>query len=305
MKSIRIHSYGDSGEMQVEEADRPKIGEGEILVKVMAAGVNPVDWKIREGYLKQFLPKTFPLTLGQDLAGVVAEVGKNVSQFKTGDEVFGFGAGAYAEYVAARDSEIALKPKTVDFVIAASIPTAGLTAWQALIDVAHVSSGQTVLIHGAAGGVGSFAVQIAKWKDARVVATASADDAVYLKSLGVEQVIDYRKERFEDRPVKADIVFDLIGGETLDRSYTVVKKGGIIVTTVGQPDKAKARAADIRVTTMMVKRDGSELAQLSQLVDRGIVKPRVDQVLPLKEARQAQDLNQSGKTHGKIVLQVA
>ncbi len=305
MKSIRIHSYGDSGEMKVEESARPQIGDGEVLVKVLAAGVNPVDWKIREGYMKQFMPKSFPFTLGQDLAGVVAEVGKNAGQFKTGDEGFGFGSGSYAEHAAARASDISLKPKAVDFATAASIPTAGLTSWQALIDVAHVSPGQTALIHGAAGGVGSFAVQIAKWKGARVVATASADDAAYLKSLGVEQVIDYRKERFEDRAGNPDAVLDLIGGETLDRSYRAVKKGGIIVSTVGQPDQAKAREAGIRATHIVRKSDGSELAQLAQLVDQGILKPRVDRVLPMADAKRAHDLNQSGQSHGKIVLRVA
>jgi NADPH:quinone reductase-like Zn-dependent oxidoreductase len=307
MKSIRIHSYGDSGEMKVEEAARPQIGDGEgdVLVKVLAAGVNPIDWKIREGYMKEFMPKSFPLTLGQDLAGEVAEVGKNAGQFETGDAVFGFGSGSYAEYAAARTNEIALKPKSVDFATAASIPTAGLTAWQALIDVAHVSLGQTVLIHGAAGGVGSFAVQIARWRGARVVATASSNDAAYLKSLGVEQVIDYQTERFEARAGNPDIVLDLIGGETLNRSYRVVKKGGIIVTTVGQPDETMAREEGARVVRIMMKRDGSELAQIAQLVDQGILKPRVDRVLPMTDAKRAHDLNQSGQTHGKIVLRVA
>lgn len=305
MKSIRIHSYGNSGEMKVEEADRPKIGEGEILVKVMDAGVNPYDWKIREGYFRQVVPADFPLTLGQDLAGVVAEVSHKATQFKTGDEVFGFGSGSYAEYAAVRESEIALKPKSINFAIAASIPTAGLTAWQAMIDIAHVSAGQSVLIHGAAGGVGSFAVQIGRWKGARVVATASSVDAAYLKNLGVAEVIDYRKERFEDRVGHPDIVLDLIGGETLNRSYGVVKKGGILVATVDQPDEAKARAAGIRAALVAMRRDSSQLAELAKLVGQGIIRPRVAQILPMNEARQAEDLNQAGKSHGKIVLQVA
>ncbi|HSM85293.1 MAG TPA: NADP-dependent oxidoreductase, partial [Candidatus Limnocylindrales bacterium] len=231
MKSIRIHSYGDSGEMKVEDSVRPRPNDEEVLVRIRAAGVNPVDWKIRAGQMRQFIPKSFPFTLGQDLAGEITETGKNVTQFKAGDEVFGFGSGSYAEYAVARQNEIALKPRSVDFTTAAAIPTACLTAYQALVDVAEVAKGQSVLIHGAAGGVGSFAVQIARWKGARVVATAAAEDASYLKGLGVEQVIDYQSERFEDRAGNPDIVIDLIGGDTLNRSYSIVKKGGIIVST--------------------------------------------------------------------------
>jgi NADPH:quinone reductase-like Zn-dependent oxidoreductase len=305
MKSIRIHSYGDSSQMKMEDVPRPKIESDQVLVKVLAAGVNPVDWKIRAGWLKEFMPQSFPLTLGQDLSGEVSELGENVSQFKVGDQIFGFGYGSYAEYAAARANEIALKPRSLDFNAAASIPTACLTAWQALIDLGHVSQGQLILIHGAAGGVGSFAVQIAKWKGGRIVATAAAADAPYLKSLGVEQVIDYQSERFEDRAGNPDIVIDLIGGETLNRSYGIVKKGGIIVTTVQQADQAKASQAGVRAVNILMKRDGAELAQIAQLVDQGIVKPRIDKVLSIDDAKRAHDLNESGKSRGKIVLKVA
>ena len=305
MKSIRIHSYGDSSEMKIEDSPRPRISSDEILVKVLAAGVNPIDWKIRAGYMKKSMPEPFPLTIGQDLAGEVSEVGKNVGQFKVGDQIFGFGSGSYAEYAAARANEIALKPRSVDFATAAAIPTACLTAWQALVDVAHISQRQSVLIHGAAGGVGSFAVQIAKWKGGHVAATAAAADASYLKGLGVDQVIDYQSERFEDRAGNPDIVIDLVGGETLNRSYGILKQGGIIVTTVQQADQARAREAGVRAVNIVMRRDGSELAQIAQLIDQGIVKPRIDKILPIDEAKRAHDLNESGKTHGKIVLRVA
>jgi NADPH:quinone reductase-like Zn-dependent oxidoreductase len=305
MKSIRIHSYGDSSQMKMEEVSQPNIDGDQVLVKVLAAGVNPIDWKIRAGWMKEFMPQSFPLTIGQDLSGEVAEVGKNVNQFKAGDPIFGFGSGSYAEYAAARANEIALKPKSLDFASAASIPTACLTAWQALIDVARISQGHLILIHGAAGGVGSFAVQIAKWKGSRVVATAAGGDAAYLKGLGVEQVIDYQSERFEDRAGNPDIIIDLIGGETLSRSYGIVKRGGIIVTTVQQADQTKASQAGARAVNILMKRDGAELAQIAQLVDQGMVKPRLDKVFSIEDAKRAHDLNESGKSRGKIVLKVA
>ena len=305
MKAVRIHSYGNADQLKVEEAPRPEIAKDEVLVKVYDAGINPMDWKIRAGYLKSVVPKNFPLTIGQDIAGVVAEVGAEVKQFKPGDEAFGFASGAYAEYAAAKASDLAHKPRSVDFASAAAIPTAGLTAWQIVIDAIQVSAGQSVLIHGAAGGVGSFAVQLAKWRGARVFATASPNDANYLKGLGVEQVIDYKAERFEDKVKDVDAVIDLVGGETLQRSYQVIKPGGWLVTTVAPVDENEARKRGIRTLHFFVKPNGSELAQIAQLVDQGILKPRVDKVLPLAEAKRAHELNESGRSHGKIVLQVA
>jgi len=305
MKAVRIHSYGNADQLKVEEAPKPEIAKDEVLVKIYDAGINPVDWKIRAGYLKSVMPKKFPLTLGQDIAGTVAEVGADVNQFKPGDEVFGSATGAYAEYAAAKASELAHKPRSVDFAAAAAIPTAGLTAWQIVIDTIQVSTGQSVLIHGAAGGVGSFAVQLAKWRGARVFATASPEDADYLKSLGAEQVINYKAERFEDKVKDVDAVIDLVGGETLQRSYQVVRPGGWLVTTVAPVDEGEARKRGIRAMPFFVKGNGSELAQIAQLVDQGILKPRVDKVLPLSEARRAQELTESGQSHGKIVLQVA
>ncbi|HTC92617.1 MAG TPA: NADP-dependent oxidoreductase [Terriglobales bacterium] len=305
MKAVRIHSYGKADQLKVEEAPKPQIARDEVLVKIYDAGINPVDWKIRAGYLKSIMPKEFPLTMGQDIAGVVAEVGADVNEFKPGDEVFGFATGAYAEYAAAKASELAHKPRSVDFAAAAAIPTAGLMAWQIVIDTIQVSTGQSVLIHGAAGGVGSFAVQLAKWRAARVFATASPEDANYLKSLGVEQAVNYKTERFEDKVKDVDAVIDLVGGETLQRSYQVVKSGGWLVTTVAPVDENEAKERGIHGLLIFVKPNGSELGQIAQLVDQGILKPRVDKVLPLAEAKRAHELNESGQSHGKIVLQVA
>ncbi|HZR28602.1 MAG TPA: NADP-dependent oxidoreductase [Terriglobales bacterium] len=305
MKAVRIHSYGNADQLKVEEAPKPEIAKDEILVKIYDAGINPVDWKIRAGYLKTVMPKKFPLTMGQDIAGLAAEVGSDVNQFKPGDEIFGFATGAYAEYAAAKASELAHKPRSVNFASAAAIPTVGLTAWQIVIDTIQVSTGHSVLIHGAAGGVGSFAVQLAKWRGARVLATASPEDANYLKGLGVEQVINYKAERFEDKVKDADAVIDLVGGQTLQRSYQAVKPGGWLVTTVAPVDENEARKRGIRAMLLFMKRNGSELAQIAELVDQGILKPRVDQIFPLSEAKRAQELNESGQSHGKIVLQVA
>jgi NADPH:quinone reductase-like Zn-dependent oxidoreductase len=218
--------------------------------------------------------------------------------------VFGFVQGSYAEYAVASPEGLAHKPRSVDFVTAASIPTAGLTAWQIIMDVAKVTQMQTVLIHGAAGGVGSFAVQFAKLKGARVIATASGDDASYLLSVGAQQVVDYKTERFEEKVKDVDTVIDLVGGDTLERSYSVLRKGGLLVTAVGPAREAEAKKRGIRVIQFLMKRDSSELDRIAKLIERGTVKPRISKVLPLAEAREAENLSQTGHPHGKVVLQV-
>lgn len=305
MKAIRIHAYGHGDQMALETVPQPRVEKGQVLVRIHDAAVNPVDWKIREGYLKGARPAAFPLTMGQDLSGEVVDVGDGVSTFAKGEPVFGFGRGAYAEYALASPQGLAHKPSSLDDLTAASIPTAGLTAWQIVIDVAQVSQGQTVLIHGAGGGVGSFAVQFARWKGARVIATASRDDASYLRGLGVDEIIDYKSERFEDKAKDVDVVIDLVGGDTLARSYGIVKKGGLLVTTLGQADEAEAKKRGLRAVNFMMKREGAELEQIAQLVAQGRVKPRIAKVLPLSEAKQADDLCQFGHPHGKVILKVA
>lgn len=305
MKAVRIYSYGSSDHLTVEDAPRPTPKEGEVLVRVRDAGVNPVDWKIREGLMKEQIPADFPMTMGADFAGEIAEVGPGVQNLKSGDEVFGFAHGAYAEFATVPANAVAMKPKSIDFATAASIPTAGLTAWQIVVDVANVQPNQRVLIQGAAGGVGSFAVQIAKWKGAQVIATAAADDATYLREIGVDWVIDYKNDRFEDRVVNADVVIDLVGGAILGRSYPVMKKhGSIIISTVGRPDENALKRIDARGVSFVMKRNSSELGELAKLIDQGIVKPRLAEVLPLDEAKKAQDTLQRGHSHGKIVLEV-
>lgn len=303
MKAIRIHSYGDSEQLSVEDVPKPEVASGKLLVRVRDAGVNPVDWKKREGYMKG-VSAHFPMTLGQDFAGEVVEVGESVRGFAPGDRVFGFASGAYAEYALVSPDRIARLPESIDFETAASIPTAGLTAWQALTDAARLTENQTILIQGAAGGVGSFAVQMAIWKGARVIATAAAEDRDYLLSLGVERVIDYKTENFEDDVEDIDAVLDLVGGLTLQRSYQVLKSRGVLVTTVGPVNQDEARWYDIEVIQFVMTPDAEGLAQIADLVDRDIVKPRVSHVMGLEEARIAQDLNQAGQSHGKIILRV-
>jgi NADPH:quinone reductase-like Zn-dependent oxidoreductase len=305
MKAIRIHEYGDAGTLKLEEIPRLSIADDQLLVRVRDAGVNPIDWKIRQGYMKQVMPAQFPLTIGQDFAGEVAERGKAVDSFTVGDRVFGFAEGTYAEYAAAPVSTVARIPDSIDFATAAALPTAGSTALQIVRDVAQAKPGLTILIHGAAGGVGSFASQIAKQLGARVIGTASGADIDYLKSLRVDEVIDYKKERFEEKVGKVDVVVDLVGGETLARSYKAVKQGGLLVTTVQPIDETAARQAGIRAVMVIMRRNSADLAELARLVAEGAVKPRVGDTMNLSDAKQAQQLSETGKTQGKVILKVA
>jgi NADPH:quinone reductase-like Zn-dependent oxidoreductase len=305
MKAIRIHQFGDANTLQLEDAPNINVADDQLLVRVRAAGVNPIDWKIRQGYMKDMMRTDFPLTIGQDFAGEVADKGKSVTQFAKGDRVFGFAQGTYAEFAAAPASTVAKIPDGVDFATAAALPTAGLTALQIIRDFVRAKPGMTILIHGAAGGVGSFASQIAKNSGARVIGTATGDDIQYLKSIGVDEVIDYRRERFEDKVHDVDAVVDLVGGDTAARSYGVVKRGGVLVSTVQAPDEAAAQRAGIRAERIVMKRNSADLAELAQLVAKGAVKPRMDKTLSLSQAKEAQELSEKGKAEGKVILKVA
>jgi NADPH:quinone reductase-like Zn-dependent oxidoreductase len=250
MKAVRIHNYGGPEVLNYEDAPRPQPREGEVLIRVHAAGVNPADWKVREGHLKQFVQHKFPVILGWDLSGVVQKVGHGVSRFKKGDEVFSkpdtSRDGAYAEYVVVRESEIALKPKSLHHVYAAAVPLAGLTAWQALFDVAQLKPRQHVLIHGGSGGVGHLAIQFAKSKGVYVFASASTRNQDLLHRLGVDHPIDHTSQRFEEIARDVDVVLDTIGGETQERSWKMLKKGGILASLVQPPSEQKAKAFGVR-----------------------------------------------------------
>lgn len=308
MKAVRIHSYGGTDTLVYEEVARPTPGEGQVLINVKAAGVNPLDVKIRAGYMQGMMNFPLPLILGVDLAGVVAEVGPGVVGFETGDEVYGLGnmavSGTYAEYAVVEPESISLKPKTLDFVQAASVPVVAMTAWQSLFDFGGLSEGQTVLIHAAAGGVGLFAVQLAKWKGARVIGTASGKNLDFVRELGADEVIDYKTTAFEDVINDVDVVLDTIGGDTRERSFGVLKKGGIIISTTSPPSQETAEHLGVRAAMVMVKSNQSLLKEIAELLDTGKIKTVVETVLPLAEVRQAHEISESGHGRGKIVLEV-
>lgn len=308
MKAVRIHEYGGPEVLRYEDAPCPEPGAGEVLIRVHAAGVNPVDWKVRAGFAKERLKYKMPFIPGWDLSGVVEVIGLGVTRLQVGDEVYSrpdlSRDGSYAEYIVVKESEVALKPKSVDHVNAAAVPLAALTAWQALFDGAKLTAGQTVLIHGAAGGVGSFAVQFAKLKGARVIGTASQKNHEFLRSLGADEVIDYNTTKFEDVVHDVDAVFDTITGETADRSYQVIKKGGVYVSILMPPSQEKAAAHGIRAVHTFVQANPGQLSEIAKLIDSGKLKIIIEKVFPLSEARAAQELNATGHTRGKIVLTV-
>jgi NADPH:quinone reductase-like Zn-dependent oxidoreductase len=303
MKAVRIAQYGGSEQLKYEDAPMPQIGPGQVLAKVRYASLNPIDWKIREGSLKETRPASFPLTLGQDFAGEIVIGDGDSGRFRTGERMFGFGEGTYAEFTAAAITYIAAIPEKMDFAVAAALPTSGLTALQAIRDCVQPKPGTRILIHGAAGGVGSFATQIAKRWGVQVIGTATGEDLVYLRSLGHVQVVDFKQERFETVG-QVDAVLDLIGGETATRSFAIVKKGGVIVSTVGAANAELAARAGIRGVNLVSKGNAADLSEIAALVERGDVKPRRGEVFRLEQAREAQDASQHGRTKGKILLKV-
>jgi NADPH:quinone reductase-like Zn-dependent oxidoreductase len=309
MKAVRIHTFGGTEVLKCEDVPKPQAKSDEALVRIKAAGVNPIDWKVREGYRKEMLGDMLPLTLGVDMAGVIEKTGEGVRDFKPGDEVYGYmGAshgGTYAQYLTADATAIAPKPESLDFIQAAAIPLGALVGWQTLFDTAHLERGQTVLIHGASGGVGHMAVQLARWKGAKVIGTASAKNADFLKSIGADQVIDYHTTRFEDVVHNVDVVLDTQAGDTQRRSYQVLKKGGILVSTLGIDDPGEAAKYGVRATGFMAQPNGGELREIARLVDEGKIKPEVAQVLSLKDVAKAHQLSETGHVRGKIVLKVS
>ncbi|MBS1501910.1 MAG: NADP-dependent oxidoreductase [Bacteroidetes bacterium] len=308
MKAVRIHQFGGPDVLELEEAPMPEPAADEVLVKVYATSVNPVDWKIREGARKEKFPVGLPLIPGWDVSGVVEKVGENVKRFKWGDEVYGrpdpSKNGAYAEYIVVKASQLGLKPKSIDHINAAAVPLAGLTAWQGLFDRGHLQKGQKVLIHAASGGVGSFAVQFAKWKGAYVIGTTSAANISFVKQLGADEVIDYKSENFEDRLSDIDLVFDTIGGETQKRSIQVLKNGGRLITTLKPEFQAEAKEKHIYLEGYTAQSYPEQLEQIGGLIDEGRIQPVISMVMSLEEARKAQRISEEGHVRGKIVIKV-
>ena len=307
MKGIVAHEYGGPEALKYEDVPVPEPKDNEILVRVIASGVNPADPLILNGKFAKEFGTQLPLILGYDLAGVVVKTGPKIRKLKVGDPVYAYllWGGGWAEYCISNEGESAIKPKSLSFTEVASVPLAALTAWQALVDVGKIQSGQTVLIHGGSGGVGSFAIQIAKARGARVIATASTANQDLLKQLGANVAIDYTKQKFEEIVHDVDLVLDPVGRDTLARSYSVVKKGGIIVTLVSRCDEAELKKHEIRGASLSSHPDATELAEITKLIDDGKIKPIVSQVLPLIEAAKADAQAATHHTRGKIVLKIA
>jgi NADPH:quinone reductase-like Zn-dependent oxidoreductase len=309
MKAIVAHEYGGPEVLKYEEVSRPEPKEDQILVRVIAAGVNPVDAMIRSGMFAKYEKDVFPIIPGADIAGVVEKVESKITKFKVGDPVFAYvslkGGGGYAEYALATEHDAATKPKSLRYVEAAAVPIVALTAWQALIDTANLSKGQTVLIHGGSGGVGSFAIQIAKARGAKVIATASTANQDLLKQLGADVAIDYTKQKFEDVAKDVDVVLDSVGKDTLARSYGVVKKSGFILSLVARPNQAELDKRGIRGAALNVEPNADELAEIGKLIDQKKIKVIVSKTFPLFEAAEAQEEVATGHTRGKIVLRIA
>ena len=308
MKAVRIHNYGGPEVLQYQDAPRPHPQAGEALVRVHAAGVNPFDWKVRAGYMKDFVQHKLPLIPGWDVSGVVEEVGLGVSKFKKGNEVFAMADpardGAYADHIAVRATALALKPKSLYHVQAAAVPIVALTAWQSLFDAGQLQRRQRVLIHGGSGGVGHFAVQLARWKGAHVLATASTKNQSMLRELGVDDPIDYTKQQFDDIARDVDLVLDTIGGKTQERSLRVLKGGGLLVSVAQPPSADQAKALGVRATFVWSQSSSDQLAEIGKLIDSGKLKLTINRILPLSEARRAHELSESGHVRGKIVLRV-
>jgi NADPH:quinone reductase-like Zn-dependent oxidoreductase len=308
MQAIRYHAYGGPEQLVLERVPRPELKPGAVLVHVKAAGVNPWDWKLRTGAFQQFMPIDFPYTPGIELAGVIEELGPGVNGFKRGQAVYGNASGANAEYAVAPASSLATKPAALTFDQAAAVPVGATTAWRALFDTVNLQAGQRLLIQGAAGGVGSLAVQLARWRGAYVIGTASAKNLDFVRSLGADEVVDYQITPIEKALRDVDVVLDTVGGDVQERSLAVLRPGGVLVTDAGQPLEEKAQARGVRaigVGPADPARSGEMLRQIGQLIDSGQIKVQVANVFPLAQAGKAHALSQTGHGQGRIVLHVA
>ncbi|HLQ98410.1 MAG TPA: NADP-dependent oxidoreductase [Candidatus Dormibacteraeota bacterium] len=309
MKAIVIEQYGGAEELIEKELPKPVIKDNQVLIEMHATSINPIDWKVREGYMKEGMTFDFPLILGWDAAGVVSEVGENVTKFKVGDEVFARPAmenGTYSEYVAVEEDLVALKPQHVSFEEAASVPLAGLTAWQCIVDFGKIKAGDKILIHAGSGGVGSLGIQIAKSLGAYVLSTASGKNEAFLKELGVDEFINYETTDFTKVVKDVDLVVDTMGGEILQKSLDVVKPGGRLVSITGQPDAEKAKANNITAELLWLNPNGKQLAELGELMEKGKVNTHIGHTVPLtaEGLREAHELSETHHAKGKIVISI-
>jgi NADPH:quinone reductase-like Zn-dependent oxidoreductase len=305
IREFRIHRFGGPEVLRLDEVEPSLPDASQVLVAVKAASVNPVDFKIRSGKYPAVKEDRLPYTLGRDVSGVVEKCGAQVTAFRVGDEVFGMvgiGGGGYAEKAVLDEKAIVRKPELLDHAHAGAIPLAGQTAWQGLFRYGQLKARQSVLIHGGSGGVGHFAVQFAKAKGARVLTTVSTGNVAFARSLGADVVIDYKTQRFEDHASDLDMVFDLIDGETRKRSWPLLKRGGVLVTTLTDPSQDKEKEHGVRTTRYTVEADGRELAEIAELVTSGKVRPHVAKTYPLDRAPDALSEVEQGHSVGKVVL---
>lgn len=316
MKAVFIKEFGGIEKLHFEELPAPKPKDNEVLIKIAYTSVNPVDWKIREGFFKEKMPHEFPVILGWDAAGTITAIGNNVTNFKVGDEVFAYcrkptiQMGTYAELTAVNSDHVALKPKNINFAEAAAIPLVSLTAWQALFDHAKIKSGDTILIHAGAGGVGSMAIQLAKHAGAKIYATASEKNHSYIKELGADVAIDYHKENLTEttkamEPKGFDIVFDCVGKDTLKNSYDLVKRGGHLVSIAGEVDQTLTGKHGITGSYCFVAPNGIQLKKLAELIESKKLKAPHIQEMNLSDAAKALEQSRKATTQGKVVLKVA
>lgn len=310
MKAIVIDSYGGKEQLKEREVEKPAITDNQVLVEIHATSINPIDWKLREGYLKEMLPWEFPIILGWDAAGVIAETGAGVKHFKAGDRVFTRPAttrqGTYAEYVPVDENLLAHMPESMTFEEGAAIPLTGLTAYQCLVDFAEVKKGDKVLIHAGAGGVGSMAIQIANSIGAYVATTASDKNDELVKSLGANQVINYREEDFSELLEDFDAVLDTMGGDVLDKSFKVLKKGGKLISIAGQPSAEKAEQHEVKASDFWLEPNGEQLKKLANLYVSGELKPSIGEIFEFTEQglQDAHELSESHHARGKIIIKI-
>ncbi|MCG5249776.1 NADP-dependent oxidoreductase [Brevibacillus agri] len=332
MKAIVIENYGKNAPLVLTEQPMPSVGEHDVLVEIHAASLNPIDFKIKEGKVKFLLSYKFPLILGNDFSGVVVKVGERVKAFKPGDEVYGrprkSWIGTLAEFIAVHEDDIWLKPQNLTFEEAASIPLVGLTTYQAFSDILHLQKGQKILIHAGSGGVGTFAIQLAKRMGAFVATTASDKGYELVKSLGADLIINYKKENFEEMLTGYDAVFDTLGGDVLEKSFRILKPGGQIVSVSGMPNARFGKEANLgwmktamlsivsrKITALerktqtkyhflFMKASGAQWKILTEMIEAGQIKPVIDKVYQLKDTAQAFDYLESGRAKGKVIVKV-
>lgn len=308
MKAVQIHTFGGREVLELNDIAIPEAKQGEVLIKIYAASVNPVDWKIRQGYLQPLLNHALPLTLGWDVSGEVVAVGGGVIHLKVGDEVYSrpniANNGSYAEYMTASAEEVALKPKSLTWQEAAGVPLAGLTAWQGLYELAKLEAGEQVLIHGGSGAVGQFAIQLAKLRGATVYTTTSARNTDLVLNFGADHAIDYQQVDFSELR-DMDVVLDTIGGEVQDKSWKTIKPGGRLLSIVQTPDEAVAVSHGVTASFYFIEPDRSQLEEMARLADAGKLVVNIDSEFPLNQIADAHERSESGRAQGKIIINVA